>query len=167
VILGATFLYFKEVLLCLYSLFYLFLISVYQCESVSDIFWFSSLFELKGNELKGSNLFFSVLPHADFYQLQQEHLSAEGGEVAPGFIKTERAPGEIPLDLDFIGQLEKHNLQTIPPVHQHEHSVQIELPLLQFGLGDDFSPGACRCGPTSPPPLPVARGQLSRQYRCH
>jgi MEMO1 family protein len=47
--------------------------------------------------------------------------------------------GEVPLDRDFIGQLEKHNLfQTIPPVHQHEHSVQIELPLLQFGLGDDF-----------------------------
>ena len=47
--------------------------------------------------------------------------------------------GEVPLDRDFIGQLERHSFfQTIPPVHQHEHSVQIELPLLQFGLGDDF-----------------------------
>ena len=29
----------------------------------------------------GSNLFFLVLPHAVFYQLQQEHLSSFGGQV--------------------------------------------------------------------------------------
>jgi len=47
--------------------------------------------------------------------------------------------GEVPLDRDFIAKLEKHSFfQTILPAHQYEHSVQIELPLLQFSLKDDF-----------------------------
>jgi len=45
--------------------------------------------------------------------------------------------GEVPLDVEFIAQLKKHDIfQTIPPVHQREHSVQIEVPLLQYCLKD-------------------------------
>ncbi len=41
--------------------------------------------------------------------------------------------GETPLDVAFIEQLKKYRLfQSIPPAHQSEHSVQIELPLLQY-----------------------------------
>ncbi len=40
--------------------------------------------------------------------------------------------GQIPLDVDFINKLLKHSLfQNVPQVHQYEHSVQIEVPLLQ------------------------------------
>lgn len=40
--------------------------------------------------------------------------------------------GEVPLDLEFIDALKRHDLfQTIPRAHEGEHSVQIEVPLLQ------------------------------------
>jgi AmmeMemoRadiSam system protein B/AmmeMemoRadiSam system protein A len=40
--------------------------------------------------------------------------------------------GQVPLDVEFINQLRQYPMfQSVPQVHQHEHSVQIELPLLQ------------------------------------
>lgn len=45
--------------------------------------------------------------------------------------------GETPLDLNFIQQLKQYRLfQSILPAHQYEHSVQIEVPLLQYLLKD-------------------------------
>jgi len=45
--------------------------------------------------------------------------------------------GQIPLDTEFIGKLLKHPLfQNIPHTHTREHSVQIELPLLQYRQKD-------------------------------
>ena len=45
--------------------------------------------------------------------------------------------GEIPLDREFITRLLKSPAVVCrPEVHQLEHSVQIELPLLQYALGD-------------------------------
>lgn len=44
--------------------------------------------------------------------------------------------GEVPLDLECIEALKKHpEFHTVPGAHQQEHSVQIELPLLQQALG--------------------------------
>jgi len=44
--------------------------------------------------------------------------------------------GEIPLDVDFLAALERYPVfQRIPAAHRREHSVQIELPLLQVALG--------------------------------
>lgn len=41
--------------------------------------------------------------------------------------------GQIPLDVEFIDRLLEYSLfQSVPRVHQYEHSVQIELPLLQY-----------------------------------
>lgn len=41
--------------------------------------------------------------------------------------------GQIPLDTEFIDELLKHQMfQSIPRAHEREHSVQIELPLLQY-----------------------------------
>ena len=41
--------------------------------------------------------------------------------------------GEIPLDVEFIDRLLKYSVfQNIPQTHKHEHSVQIEMPLLQY-----------------------------------
>ena len=41
--------------------------------------------------------------------------------------------GETPLDVEFIDRLLKYPVfQNVPHAHQREHSVQIELPLLQF-----------------------------------
>jgi len=45
--------------------------------------------------------------------------------------------GEVPLDMDFIERLLKYPLfRNVPMAHQEEHSVQIEVPLLQYKLGD-------------------------------
>ncbi len=45
--------------------------------------------------------------------------------------------GQTPLDLEFIGGLLEHSLfQNIPRTHKYEHSVQIELPLLQYAQRD-------------------------------
>jgi AmmeMemoRadiSam system protein A/AmmeMemoRadiSam system protein B len=40
--------------------------------------------------------------------------------------------GQTPLDVEFINKLLKHSLfQNVPQVHKFEHSVQIEVPILQ------------------------------------
>jgi len=45
---------------------------------------------------------------------------------------------QIPLDVEFINKLLKHSLfQNVPQVHKYEHSVQIEVPLLQH-YQEDF-----------------------------
>ncbi len=45
--------------------------------------------------------------------------------------------GEVPLDTAFINKLLEHPIfQNVPRAHQLEHSVQIELPLLQYAFGD-------------------------------
>ena len=43
--------------------------------------------------------------------------------------------GEIPLDVEFIEELVQYPMfESLPYAHQHEHSVQNELPLLQYKL---------------------------------
>ncbi len=45
--------------------------------------------------------------------------------------------GQVPVDVEFIDKLRKSRLfQSIPQVHQQEHSVQIEVPLLQHNRKD-------------------------------
>jgi AmmeMemoRadiSam system protein B/AmmeMemoRadiSam system protein A len=45
--------------------------------------------------------------------------------------------GEVPLDVEFARQLLKYPIfQDVPAAHEQEHSVQIEVPLLQYKLGD-------------------------------
>ena len=45
--------------------------------------------------------------------------------------------GQIPLDVEFINKLLKYSLfQNVPRAHKYEHSVQIELPLLQYSQKD-------------------------------
>jgi AmmeMemoRadiSam system protein B/AmmeMemoRadiSam system protein A len=44
--------------------------------------------------------------------------------------------GEVPLDVEFISRLLKYSMfQNVPHVHEYEHSVQIEVPLLQYIQG--------------------------------
>ncbi len=45
--------------------------------------------------------------------------------------------GQVALDVDFIERLLKYPLfRNVPSAHAQEHSVQIEVPLLQYKLGD-------------------------------
>lgn len=45
--------------------------------------------------------------------------------------------GEVPVDTDCIAALKAHPFfQTVPMAHAREHSVQIEVPLLQYALED-------------------------------
>jgi len=56
----------------------------------------------------------------------------------PDFTHYATPLGEVPLDRRFIAELRKHpEFQNIPLAHEAEHSVQIELPMLQRVL-DDF-----------------------------
>lgn len=53
----------------------------------------------------------------------------------PDFTHYETPLGKIPLDRDFIDRLQAHSFaKSEPRVHADEHSVQIELPLLQSVL---------------------------------
>jgi AmmeMemoRadiSam system protein B/AmmeMemoRadiSam system protein A len=59
--------------------------------------------------------------------------------------------GEVALDVEFIEKLKKHKMfETNPSAHKYEHSVQIELPLLQYYQKDfKFVPivvGVCSIG---------------------
>jgi len=56
----------------------------------------------------------------------------------PDFTHYETPLGQVPLDRELIAELRKHReFQYIPSAHESEHSVQIELPLVQRVL-DDF-----------------------------
>ena len=45
--------------------------------------------------------------------------------------------GEVPLDVELIAALKRHpQFKTIPGADENEHSVQIEIPLLQRALGE-------------------------------
>lgn len=68
----------------------------------------------------------------------------------PGYTHYSTPLGEVPLDRPFIDQLRKHpEFRNVPHAHDGEHSVQIELPLLQHVLGEfQF--------------VPVVVGQLDR-----
>jgi AmmeMemoRadiSam system protein A/AmmeMemoRadiSam system protein B len=45
--------------------------------------------------------------------------------------------GRVPLDVEFINKLLKYSLfQNVPRAHEYEHSVQIEVPLLQHSRKD-------------------------------
>ncbi len=60
------------------------------------------------------------------YVAMQEMLSV------PKVTHYETPLGQIPLDVEFIDKLLEHSLfQNVPNAHTYEHSVQIELPLLQ------------------------------------
>jgi len=55
----------------------------------------------------------------------------------PGVTHYKTPLGEIPLDVEFIdGLLQYPMFQELSYVHQYEHSVQIEIPLLQYRLKD-------------------------------
>jgi AmmeMemoRadiSam system protein B/AmmeMemoRadiSam system protein A len=45
--------------------------------------------------------------------------------------------GEMPLDVEFIEKLLKYPMfRNVPRAHKYEHSVQIEVPLLQYSAGE-------------------------------
>jgi AmmeMemoRadiSam system protein B/AmmeMemoRadiSam system protein A len=45
--------------------------------------------------------------------------------------------GQVPLDVEFINELLKYTMfQNVPQAHRYEHSVQIEVPLLQYNRED-------------------------------
>ncbi|MBN1766530.1 MAG: AmmeMemoRadiSam system protein B [Sedimentisphaerales bacterium] len=59
--------------------------------------------------------------------------------------------GEVELDHEFIAKLRQYEIfQTIPMVHETEHSVQIEVPLLQYRLTDFRL-------------IPIVAGQLDKE----
>lgn len=55
---------------------------------------------------------------------------------APSFSKYETPLGKVEIDQDFIARLRRSKLVVdYPPAHIYEHSVQMEIPLLQYALG--------------------------------
>ncbi|MGD9110663.1 MAG: AmmeMemoRadiSam system protein B [Phycisphaerales bacterium] len=75
------------------------------------------------------------------------------GEIlsVPRVTHYETPLGKIEVDTEFVEKLLKHSVfQNIPRVHESEHSVQIQLPLLQYRLGDfklvPIVAGSCSLG---------------------
>jgi len=61
------------------------------------------------------------------------YLAMEQMLSVPRVTHYETPLGQIPLDVEFINKLLKFDVfQNVPHAHQFEHSVQIELPLLQY-----------------------------------
>ena len=61
------------------------------------------------------------------------YVSMEEVLSVPRATHYETPLGQIPLDVEFIDRLLKFPVfQNVPRAHQYEHSVQIELPLLQY-----------------------------------
>jgi len=59
--------------------------------------------------------------------------------------------GQVPLDVEFIDRLLQYPLfQSVPAAHRQEHSVEIEIPLLQYKLTDFRL-------------VPIVAGQCSRE----
>ena len=66
------------------------------------------------------------------------YLAMEEVLSVPRVTHYETPLGQIPLDVEFINKLLKYSVfQNVPHAHQYEHSVQIELPLLQH-CQEDF-----------------------------
>lgn len=111
-------------------------------------------------DLKIENLCALVLPHAGYRwsgataahgarQLRNRAIDRvvvigpshrapmENMASVPGFTHYATPLGEVPLDRKFIAELRKHaEFQEIPFVHESEHSVGVQLPLLQRVLND-------------------------------
>lgn len=65
------------------------------------------------------------------------YVNMEDVLSVPGQTHYETPLGQIPLDTEFIDELLKHQMfQNVPRAHEREHSVQIELPLLQYCQSD-------------------------------
>ena len=101
-----------------------------------------------------------ILPHAGYrwsgptaaygvHQLQQRsfervlvigpthRVPMDNVASVPDFTHYATPLGQVALDRHFIAELRKHpEFQNIPAAHEDEHSVQIELPLLQRTLQD-------------------------------
>ncbi len=64
-------------------------------------------------------------------------LPMEDSFSVPRVTHYETPLGQVPLDVEFIGKLLRYPIfQSIPAAHQQEHSVEIEIPLLQCTLTD-------------------------------
>jgi len=65
------------------------------------------------------------------------HVGMENVASVPDATHYVTPLGEVPLDVDFLAALRTHAyFQNIPAAHENEHSVQIEVPLLQKALGE-------------------------------
>ena len=65
------------------------------------------------------------------------HIYMEDVLSVPRVTHYETPLGQVPLDLEFINKLLEYPVfQNVPRAHKYEHSVQIELPLLQHSQKD-------------------------------
>lgn len=90
-----------------------------------------ALHQLQGRSFK------RVVVVGPSHRLPMENIAS-----VPDFTDYATPLGRVPLDRKFIAELRKHpEFQGIPLAHDGEHSVQIELPLLEHVLGDfEFVP---------------------------
>ncbi len=81
-------------------------------------------------------------------------LPLEDALSVPRATHYETPLGQIALDVEFIDKLLQYPVfQSVPAAHQAEHSVEIEVPLLQYKLGDfklvPIVAGQCSCEATA------------------
>lgn len=79
---------------------------------------------------------YSVLPEADTFVLLGPNHTGYGSAVAVSSEKWNTPLGDIEADLDFIKAIPKYIIDTDEISHKYEHSIEVQLPFLQYRFKD-------------------------------
>ena len=80
---------------------------------------------------------YSMLPEADTFVLLGPNHTGYGSPVSVSSEKWSTPLGEVDSDIDFIKALPKRIIDTDETAHKYEHSIEVQLPFLQY-LFHDF-----------------------------
>jgi AmmeMemoRadiSam system protein B len=79
---------------------------------------------------------YSALPEADTYVLIGPNHTGYGSPVSVSSETWSTPFGEVNSDLDFIKALPKKIIDTDESAHRYEHSLEVQLPFLQYRFSD-------------------------------
>jgi len=79
---------------------------------------------------------YSVLPKADTFVLIGPNHTGLGSPIAVSSEKWSTPLGEVSSDIEFIKALPKRIIDMDENAHMHEHSIEVQLPFLQYRFSD-------------------------------
>ncbi len=79
---------------------------------------------------------YSVLPNADTFVLMGPNHTGHGSPVSVSSETWSTPLGEVNSDIEFIKALPKKIIDTDETAHRYEHSIEVQLPFLQYRFRD-------------------------------
>lgn len=79
---------------------------------------------------------YSILPNADTFVILGPNHTGYGSPIAVSREKWSTPLGDVSSDIDFIDALPKRIIDIDETAHQHEHSIEVQLPFLQHIFSD-------------------------------